>query len=161
MKNLELKTRMAQEMLVQAIMDYVREHGEDYTNEPLPSYYYNEFGIDDEEDGCKVTKLLNLFDNGGCYFAIQERVNDDDVETYWEGGDYKDAAWCCFHYHAYWAFYIVRDADGEERLKYYQFDNQGLIFDDDGSEPDHDYVDGMSLAELNYIIEAISEYDKK
>lgn len=155
MKQLILKAREAQEMLVQAIMDYVREHGEDYSNEPLPDYYRDEFGIDDEEDGDKVVKLLNMFDNGGCYFATQERVNDDDARTYWDGGDYKDAAWCCFHHHAFWAFYIVRDNDGNETLKYYQFENQGLVFDDDESEPDHDKVEDLGLVELRYIIEAI------
>ena len=151
----------AKDMLVRAIMDYVREHGEDYTDEPLPSYYYNEFGIYDEEEGCKVTKLLNLFDNGGCYYAVQDQVNDDNLDAYWKDGSYSEAVWACFRHHAYWAFYIVRDADGEERLKYYQFENNGLVFDDEESEPDHDYADGMSLAELHYIIGAIQEYDKK
>lgn len=156
MKQLLEKVGEARSVLVQAIMDYVREHGEDYTTEPLPSYYRDEFGIYDEEEGDKVVRLLDVSDPG-CFFAVQERVNDDDVETYLKDGEYGDAAWCCFHHHAYWAFYIVRDKDGGEVLKYYQFHNQGLIWDDNDSEPDHDRADSLSLAQLHYIIEAISK----
>lgn len=149
-KDLIMTARQAQEMMVGALMEYVREHGDD-----MNDYYYNELGINEEdEEGVKVVKVLDVSDPG-CAFAIQEQVNDDSMRMYWEDGSYSEAAWCCFHHHAFWAFYIVREADGEETLKYYQFHNQGLVYDDTESEPDHDNVEYLSLAQLRYIFEAI------
>jgi len=155
MKQLLEKVGEARSVLVQAIMDYVREHGEDYTTEPLPDYYRDEFGIDDEEEGGKVVRLLDVSDPG-CFFAVQLKVNDDDIHDQCEEDDYRNAAWAGFEHYAIWALYIVRDAEGNESLKYYMFTNPGICYSDD-SEPDHDNVCTLTLAGLYYIIEAIEK----
>lgn len=151
-KDLILKARDAQEMLVNALTEYVRDNGEE-----MSDYYYNEFGMyEEDEEGVKITHVLDTSDIG-CFFARQFEVNDEklkDIERNDEGFEIFDKLENSFHYATYWAFYIVKDSDGNETLKYYCFYNNGVCYQED-SEPDHDNVESLSLDELRYIIEAI------
>lgn len=142
----------AHAMLVGAIKEFVCANGEE-----MCQYYYDEFGMCEEDDGDKIIKVIDISDPG-CFFAVQERVNDDDIRTYVEDKEYEDATFCGFHHHAFWSLYIVQDSEGNESLKYYQFDNQGICYED-SSDPDHGYVCNLNLAQLYYIIEALQIWD--
>ncbi len=151
-KDLILVSRNAQEMLVNALTEYVREHGEE-----MNDYFYDEFGMyEEDEEGVKITHVLNTSEMG-CFFARQFKVNDEtlkDIGRHDEGFEIFDKLENSFHYATYWAFYIVKDSLGNETLKYYCFYNDGVCYQDD-SEPDHNNVESLSLDELRYIIEAI------
>ena len=137
-------------MLVDAILQFVRENGEDLTD-----YEINEFGLDEGRDGeGTITKVWNFFDYGGCYFFEPDKLNMDDLEDMTDE-DYSDKLYENVVYSAYQCLYIVVDENGVEQLKYYRFTNGGVKFDDDQSEPDHDYVSKLSLLDLNYIITGI------
>lgn len=139
-KDLILVSRNAREMLVNALYEYVWEHGEE-----MSDYFYNEHGINDEdEEGVKVVKVLDV-SNPGCCFACQNTVNFNSSNSCIESG---------FHHYSVWSLYIVCDANGNTGLKYYMFHSDGIEYQN-SSEPDHDYVDTLSLADLRYIIEAV------
>ena len=114
------------DLLIQCLMNFVLEHGEDMAN-----YFRDEHGIDEEN----VVKVLDLACNG-CYFStpIKYRAENED--------DYE--------HHAFWTLYVVGDEDGMD-LKYYQFSNAGFEYDHVNSEPDHDYAVQLSLSELELI----------
>lgn len=132
--------------LVEILTEYVQKHGEEPTD-----YDINEFGLTEEDDGeGKIVSVLNLFDNGGCYFAVQRTPNDDDIDendinTLWDG----------FEYYAFQCLYIVSDDEGDEYLKYYTFTNGGIVWDDDESEPDHDKAVRLPLDVLTMLIRGI------
>lgn len=131
----------AKQLLLDALQSFVLKNGDN-----MNDYYYNEFGINEEDDGEIVVKVLNLSDRG-CFFSFQNFVNDDEI---------KDNLINCFTHVAFWALYVTLDAGGDEHLKYYRFVNGGVTFDEEDSEPDHDYANKLSLAELQYIMEAIT-----
>jgi len=153
-KDLIMVARNCQEQLIKVLTEYVREHGEE-----MSDYFYDEFGMEEEdEEGVKITHVLNTSEMG-CFFARQFKVNDEtlkDIGRHDEGFEIFDKLEKSFHYATYWAFYIVKDADGNENLKYYCFYNDGVCYQED-SDPDHDYVERLSLDELHYIIAAIIE----
>lgn len=129
----------AKEIITHAIMQYVLDKGEDFTD-----YDRNEFGIEEEDEG-KVLKMLDIFNNGGCYFpwTDQHAVDDDNG----------------FYHYAFQCLYVVEDEYHQRYLKYYMFYSEGTEFDEDGSEPDHDYVDSLPLQILDKLISFIASYD--
>jgi len=139
--------------LVEVLTEYVREHGEEPTD-----YDINEFGLTEQDDGeGEITHVLNLFDNGGCYFAVQNRVNDDDIKLdNIEGiaSAYRET-YDVFTHYAFQCLYIVKDDDGDETLKYYAFENGSIVWDDDDSEPDHDRVISLDLEVLTNLFAGI------
>lgn len=157
-----LHTRsICSDMLENALLEFVRENGED-----CGEYEINNFGLDEGREGEEnITKVWNFFDNDGCYFAeteinnefnIQSVRNDHAGEDDWEIDEAIDEEIeNSFDFNAYQCLYIVVDESGNERLKYYRFYNCGACFDDEGSEPDHDYVSRLSLVDLFYLVEAI------
>jgi len=151
-KDLILVARNCKEQLIKALTEYVRDHGEE-----MSDYYYNEFGMyEEDEEGVKITSVLDTSEIG-CFFTRQVKVNDEslkDIGRHDEGFEIFDKLDNSFGYATYWAFYIVREKDGSENLKYYKFYNNGVCYYDD-SDPDHDYVDTLSLSELHYIYQAI------
>ena len=156
-KDLISASSNAEQIIINALTEYVREHGDE-----MSDYYYNEFGLyEEDEDEVKIVKVLDT-SMTGCFFAKQFEVNDDslkDIDRNGYGYEIFDKLHNSFGYATYWAFYIVNE-NGNERLKYYQFFNDGVCYEED-SEPDHDYVDTLSLAELHYIIEAIVKENKR
>ena len=128
------------------LFDFVKQNGEEPTD-----YDIDEFGLDvDQEDDCEITHVVNLFDNGGAYFAVQRQPNDDEVKE-----DDTDALFNTFEHYAFQCLYIVKDADGSESLKYYAFENGGIVWDDELSEPDHDFVITLRLDVLEHLLQAI------
>jgi len=145
-KDLILIERKAEEMLENALMEYVSEHGSVCTDNEVEA-----FGL--EEEGY-VTKVLNFYDNGGCYFFEPDKPNMDGLDDMDEG-NYYDKLYENVVYTAYQCLYIVVDENGIEHLKYYRFTNGGVTFDDDQSEPDHDEIKQLSLIDMHYLIHAI------
>lgn len=132
-----------------AILQFVKEHGDDLTD-----YDINEFGLGEREDEGTITKVWNFFDNGGCYFNEDDGFNSNTLEDI-DDENWYDKLYEGMTHTAYQCLYIVVDGNGYERLKYYRFTNGGCVFDGDQAEPDHDYVSKLSLVDLNYIIGAI------
>lgn len=139
----------AKRMLVDALTDYVMWSGEDFHESY--DYYRDEFGIDEEEteEGTDVLKIVNIFDNGGCYFPFSRRRDLISTE---DGGEVD---WFSV---AFYALYVVEEF-GVKRLKYYALCNQGNWYNSDKSEPDHGYATGLSLQALEKLSEFILVYD--
>ena len=147
-------------ILVDKLKEFVKEHGED-----IGKYERNEFGLDeDEQDGVTLTKVLNFFDNDGCYFPTTRNVltefnpwNKENIEQV--ADDLSDE----FMYWAFQCLYVEVDDNRElakENLKYYTLYNDGVDFKDDLSEPDHDYVNNLPLEVICNIIQVI-EYQNQ
>lgn len=142
--NLILAETKAKEMLVKELMEYVRNMGE-----IMNERFYNEFGMVEEDiPGLKIIKVLDT-SKTGCFFSHQLTVNDNNLNDD-TGIDKLEKS---FEYTTYWAFYIV-NVLGYDKLYYYGFYNNGIRYQDN-SEPIHDYVLNLSLAEIAYIFEAI------
>ena len=152
-KLMELRER-AEMDLVLSLKEFVRSHGVDCTD-----YERNVFGLDiDEEDGSRVTKVLNFYDNEGCYFFEPDKVNDDGLKGM-NDENYYDRLYENVVYTAYQCLFIVVDKDGNETLKYYRFTNGGVMFDDVQAEPDHGNCMRLTLHDLHYILETIEELE--
>lgn len=153
-KYLEAVRDNAKMAIINAILQYVKEHGEDVTD-----YDINEFGLDgDMEDGCTVTKVFDFFNNGGCFYC-NSSVNDRKLEDI-DDGNWYDKLYSGITHTAIQCLYIVVDENGNEYLKYYQFYNGGVDFDDDQAEPDHDDAMHLSLIDLDFILTAIGLLEK-
>lgn len=143
--NLILAETKAKEMLVKELMEYVRNMGE-----IMNERFYNEFGMVEEDiPGLKIIKVLDT-SKTGCFFSHQLTVNDNNLN---DGSEIIDNLEESFEYTTFWAFYIV-NVCGYDKLYYYGFYNNGIRYQDN-SEPIHDYVLNLSLAEIAYIFEAI------
>lgn len=142
--------------LANAILDFVRENGDDVTD-----YEINEFGLDEGREGeGTITKVWNFFDNGGCWFNEDDGINSETLENI-NDKNWYDKLYEGITHTAYLCLYIVVDDNGNERLKYYRFTNGGYKFDEDQAEPDHGYVHKLPLLDLSYIIEAIRLFSKQ
>ena len=145
-RTLESAIKEAKNVLVNAMIKVVMEHGYDFHDSY--DYYRNEFGIDEEEDeeNTKVLKIIDMFNNGGCCFPhaymYHQTIPTEDRESKIE--------WCSL---AFWGLYVVRQ-NHELDLKYYTFYNEGMEYNSDESGPDHHYVESLSLDEL----EKLSQY---
>ena len=145
-RTLESAIKEAKNVLVNAMMKVVMEHGEDFHDSY--NYYFNDFGIDEEEteENTKVLKIIDMFNNGGCCFPhaymYHQILPTEDKESKIE--------WCSL---AFWGLYVVKE-NNMLNLKYYTFYNEGMEYDSDISDPDHDYAHTLSLDEL----EKLSEY---
>ena len=150
-KTLMRKTEAWRVDIVEMLLSYVRECGED-----CGDYERNEFGLDcDEDETHRVTKVLNLFDNGGCYFFEADKVNDDSLRDM-DDGNWSDRLYEHTVHTAYQCLYIVEDDEGGECLHYYRFTNGGVRWDDDQSEPDHGYALTLNFIDLHYLLQAIN-----
>lgn len=138
----------AKERIVWALKDYVMEVGEEFSD-----YHRDEFGIEEEEDGAKVLKVLNIFDNGGCYFPWTELHQVESAEG-------VEAGCCCGWYsYAFHCLYVI-EQDGVLHLKYYMLWNNGTEYNSNESEPDHGHVGTLQLQVLDKLIAYIGEYDR-
>lgn len=154
--SIESAISQAKLMLIDYLTDYVRKNGDE-----MSDYFYNEFGInDEEEEGVKVIKVLETSEIG-VSFARQfnankcaENIDRDDL-----GFEVFDKLENTFHYATYWAFYIVKNGD-DEYLKYYCFYNDGVCYQED-SEPDHGFVVNLTLEDIANILEVLSQSEKK
>ena len=133
----------ARNILIEAITKVVMEHGEDFHEHY--DYYRDDFGIDEEEteENTKVLKIIDIYNHGGCCFpqALIQHVifSDKDKES--------RINWLSI---AFGGLYVV-EVDGKLLLKYYLFYNEGMEYDSDISDPDHDYASNLSLHELEIL----------
>lgn len=140
----QVRERVKQQLL-DALMTLVKENGEDYND-----YYRDEHGIE-EDEGYTVVKVFDIA-CFGCHMALPLKWCDDidgDSEPMVE--ELEDE----FGYHAYWSLYIERSSTGYETLMLYQFYNSGVCWQSEDAEPDHSPASEMSLAELDYLTQAI------
>lgn len=143
----------ARNILTEELLAYVKENGEDYSGHP--DYWANEFGIY-EEDGRKVTKVLDFFGNDGCESIIQRNTNPDiDVDSCDTFDGLLEITDDEFMHTAFMQLYIEKSEDGGEALKYYCLYNTGIYHSDDLSEPDHGYVKNLNLSDIENIIYVI------
>ena len=132
---------MAKDRIIHAIKQYVLDKGEDYCD-----YDRDEFGIDEEDEG-KVLKVLDILNNGGCYFPLTvSHAVDNNTK---------------FEHYDFQCLYVVKDEDGQRYLKYYMLYSEGTEFDEEGSEPEHECVDCLPLQVLDKLISFIGYYDQK
>lgn len=149
----------ARNILTEELLAFVTANGEDYADNA--NYWSNEFGIY-EEDGCKVTKVLDFFGNEGCEVITQRNTNPDiDIDSCKTFDDLLEKTDDEFMHNSFLQLYIEVDADGKEDLKYYCLWNTGIYFSDNLSEPDHGYVKNLNLSEIENIIFVINKtFDK-
>ena len=136
----------AKRILVNAMIKVVMEHDEDFHNNY--DYYFNNFGINEEEteDNTKVLKIVDMYNGGGCCFP-HAYMHHETFPT----GDKE--SWLEWHSFAFLGLYVV-EVENKFYLKYYVLYNEGMEYDSNISEPDHDYTQTFSLDEL----EKLSEY---
>ena len=133
------------EQLLDTLMTLVRENGVDYND-----YFRDEHGID-EDEGYTIGKCFDIA-HFGCHMALPLMWCDGlTADVHPLSSELADE----FGYHAYWSLYIERDSTGYETLMLYQFCNSGVCLDSDDAEPDHSPASEMSLAELDYLTQAI------
>lgn len=133
------------EQLLAALMTLTRENGDDYND-----YYRNEHGIE-EDERYTIVKVLDIA-SFGCHFALPLKFRDDiEGDTNPTPSVLADE----FGYQAYWALYIERDETGYDTLMLYEFYNSGVCWSSSESEPDHHPASDLSLAELDYLTQAI------
>ena len=110
-------------------------------------YYRNEFGLDEEEmeEDTKILCVLDFFNAGGCYFPVTGSFQVD-----------SESEWVT---KAFYCLYVVEER-GDRRLKYYAFENDGMEYDEDESEPDHGYVECLTLQELDKLCNCVADYVK-
>lgn len=131
--------------LLAALMSLVRWNGVDYDD-----YYRNGYGIEADE-GHTIHKVLDIA-SFGCHFALPLKFCDGlTADVHPLSSELADE----FGYQAYWSLYIERDESGYERLMIYQFYNSGVCWSSSESEPDHHPASDLSLAELDYLTQAI------
>ena len=133
------------DQMLDTLMTLVRENGDDYND-----YYRDEHGID-EDEGYTIVKVLDIA-SFGCHMALPNSFRDGiEGDTDPTIDELDDA----FGYHAYWSLYIERDETGYDTLMLYQFYNSGVCWNSEESEPDHSPASELSLAELDYLTQAI------
>ena len=150
---LESAIKTAKNTLVNAMTNIVMKYGDDFHDSY--DYYCNDFGIDEEEteENTKVLKIIDMFNNGGCCFSYGYMHN----VTIPTKGKETEINW---YTSAFWGLYVVEE-DKELHLKFYELYNEGLEYDSDVSEPNHDYAITLSLQELeklmNYLLDYLSQ----
>lgn len=130
MKTTEIKAmqQTCKELLIGKMLDYVRQHGE-----PVTVCHRHIFGLDDS-DG-KTLRVLDFYNDGGCVFTLNR------------GG--------CWETYAVQCLYTV-EHEGEEYLMSYCLYNEGMEYDEDMSDSDHESMFNEPLAYVNAIADRIS-----
>lgn len=149
MSNLRTSIKICKQTLAVAMAKFVMQHGEDFSDNC--DYYRNEFGIDEDmEDGVEVLKVIDIFNNGGCYFPhsrcyqMRKPIELEGDEAMW-----ASVAFCCL--------YVIEES-GFIRLKYYALESLGPEYNSDESEPYHGYVETLSLQEIEKLSDWLQCY---
>lgn len=121
-----LEMLSAKRTMVEAIKQFVLTYGENFSD-----YYRDEMGIDDEENGeATVCRVIDIFNNGGCYFPYTMSVTVNE-RAFWQ-------------FYAFQCLYVVKEGDKME-VKAYALVNDGNSFNSDEAEPDHDSLMSYDL----------------
>jgi hypothetical protein len=134
--------------LIEVLKQYVKDNGNDVTD-----YDVDTFGLKDQDEDAVITKVLNFYDNGGCYFSTTSDINAEFDPLNKTKKEIFDELGDKFLYWAFQCLYIEIE-DGKEQLKYYLFYNDGTWFSD-LAEPEHNYVDDLPLEVICKIIDVI------
>ena len=145
--------QVTRDILTQELLAYVKEYGKDYSDNP--DYWSNQFGIE-EEDGYKVTKVLDFYGKDGCESIIQRNANPgisiDSRKTFETLLDILSDE---FEYTAFLQLYIEVDDGGYETLMYSCLHNTGICHFDSISESEHEPVSNLNLSDIENIIYVI------
>jgi len=145
-EQLEQVREACKQQLLDTLMTLVRENGDDYND----CYYRNEHGIEEDED-YTIVKVLDIA-SFGCHIGLPLACR---VEIDYDADPTPEQLSDWYGYHAYWTLYIERDSTGYETLMLYQFCNDGVNWQSDDAEPGHSPASELSLAELDYLTQAI------
>ena len=131
----------ANEMIADAITEYVKMRGEDFTE-----YHRKRFGIDEEaaDPDVKVLKVFNIIDNGGCKFLWTPQYQMLDK-----------CEWYSFDFHS---LYVVEE-NGDEYLKCHMLENEGIWDKPDKSCSRHSYVSELSPQIIDKLVSFIFDYE--
>jgi len=133
------------EIMYDALLDFVRENGQDYND-----YFLNEHGIEASE-GYTIGKCLDI-SGFGCHMALpldaNSKIKSDVIPTSEQLSE-------AFLYTAYCSLYIKRSATGREALHLYGFCNKGVNWQSDDAEPIYVYASDLSCAEMYYLYDSI------
>lgn len=134
------------EKLYDALLEFVRENGQDYND-----YFLNEHGIEASEEGNTIRKCFDI-SGFGCHMALplnaNSKIKSDVIPTLEQLSE-------AFLYTAYRSLYIERYATGGEDLLLYGFYNDGVNWQSDDAEPFYMYAHDLSLAEMSYLYDSI------
>lgn len=144
MERLQKALSDSAQLIENALLEYVREYGQDYHNDGdglnangnQYNKWENEMDIK-EHDGERITKILDLYSWYGCEITTQQILNpessygiDDIFETQ------------VIH-----ALYII-EHDGVEKLNFYALFNGGVVYDENESEPYHAQINDLDTDAL-------------
>lgn len=131
--------------IVKCILQYVHENGTDLST--------TELKIKPDEEGT-ITKVLPLSGS----FCIQSRIDEEAlvrVNQY----NYNKRLWQAFDHTQIEALYIV-EVKGHEYLKCQSRCNPGIQLEDDAGELYNEYVIGMNLSEMDFIMRALLKRER-
>lgn len=157
MERLQKALNDSAELIENALLEYVRQYGNDYhaDGDYTDEYgnecnvWYEDMDIAEEDESQRITKILDLYNWEGCIITDQHMINPGS----------EDDEYYIFETMAVYALYIV-EYNGEEGLQYYCLYNSGAIYNDDESEPYHGPVGNMGITSLATLSATIIECDK-
>lgn len=132
-------------LIAKCILQYVRDNGIDLSETDL------EIKTDKEET---ITKVLPL--DGS--FSVQSKIDEEAlvrVNQY----NYNKRLWQAFDHTQIEALYIV-EVKGHEYLKCQSRCNPGIQLEDDAGELYNEYVIGMNLSEMDFIMRALLKRER-
>lgn len=132
-------------LIAKCILQYVRDNGIDLSETDL------EIKTDEEET---ITKVLPL--NGS--FSVQSKIDEEALIGINEYNYYK-RLWQAYDFTQLKALYIV-EVKGNEYLKCLTKCNPGIQSENDAGEIYNDYVIGMNLSEMDFILRALLKRER-
>lgn len=139
--------KAVKQILVTSLTEFVISNGDDFKESN--DCYRNVFGINEDkyEDDTKILKVIDITNNGGCYFPWSNsyKMNNIDNQVY---------EW---RYSMFYALYLVEEY-GIERLKCCVLEDVGVECDSNKCELKHCYVELLSLQELEKLCEFCMGY---
>lgn len=133
-------------LIAKCILQYVRDNGIDLSETDL------EIKTDEEET---ITKVLPL--DGS--FSVQSKIDEEALIGINEYNYYK-RLWQAYDFTRLKALYIV-EVKGNEYLKCQSRCNPGIQLEDDAGELYNEYVIGMNLSEMDFILRALLKRERK
>lgn len=133
-------------LIAKCILQYVRDNGIDLSETDL------EIKTDEEET---ITKVLPL--DGS--FSVQSKIDEEALIGINEYNYYK-RLWQAYDFTQLKALYIV-EVKGHEYLKCLTKCNPGIQSENDAGELYNEYVIGMNLSEMDFILRALLKRERK
>jgi len=148
MKRLKDVYDIAVSEICRTLQDYVERNGHEPTEQEMV-----EFDLTDEQAdyGSRVAMVLNIYDDGGCYFSVQARPNADIEE-----GSTKSMYENFIHF-AFQCLYIVEHDGKPCTLHYYAYHSHGLTMEHDAAEAEHGEMNLLTLDVLAMLLQGLTK----